>query len=166
MCIWHVCTCIRMGTYDFFVLTATVDGQIECTLNFRNWNRQKGRGYQKCPMEISNGCENNEKAKEGISRGDTTTNLHNFSWCIFLVPVKNSQKTKVLFWEPRAENKVNTGPGSHDMFFGNVQHNEDIWRYAPTGPTFDFSGWESRIMNPKATTNPTGPLGTQTFKFG
>ena len=30
-----------------------------------------------------------KKVKEGTSRGDTTTNLHNFSPRIFLVPTEN-----------------------------------------------------------------------------
>ena len=66
--------------------------------------------------------------KEGTSRGDTATNLHNFSSRIFLVPVKNS---KILFGELQAENMVNTGPGSHDNFFGNAQNHENVFKWDP-----------------------------------
>ena len=36
-----------------------------------------------------------EKVKEGTSRGDTTTNLHNFSSRIFLVPTEKLQNVNL-----------------------------------------------------------------------
>ena len=42
-----------------------------------------------------------------------------------------SKNSKVLFWELQAENTVNTGPGSHDNFFENVQNHENRSKQDP-----------------------------------
>ena len=60
--------------------------------------------------------------KEGASRDDTTTSLHNFSPCIFLVP---TEKLETRLWDSWAENTINSGYGSHDNFSEKVEHHED-----------------------------------------
>ena len=67
--------------------------------------------------------------KEGTSRGDTTTILHNFSSRIFLVPTKKTQKCE--FGSPRAENTVNTLSGSHGNFFEKHKINENLSEMDP-----------------------------------
>ena len=51
--------------------------------------KEKERGFKNGrKIKILNG---HEKAKEGTPRGDTTTNLHNFSSRIFSVPTENPE---------------------------------------------------------------------------
>ena len=70
-------------------------------------------------LKILNGYET---VKEGTSQGDTTTNLHNFSSTIFLVPTKTLGN---CFLRDPGRNTVNTGPESRRHFsekFNNHEH--------------------------------------------
>ena len=107
------------------------------------------KNYRK--MKILNGPET---VKEGTSRGDTTTNLRNFSSRFFLVPTEN------------LENVIVKHPGQkHDKYCVRkppqlFRKSQISWTSVETGPLCDESGWESSILNLEGATNPTGTLPT------
>ena len=70
-------------------------------------------------FKILNG---HETGKEGTSRGDTTTNLRNFSSRFFLVPTENLKNTNL---EAPAENTTNTVSGSRPDFSEIVENHEN-----------------------------------------
>ena len=100
-------------------------------------------------IKILNG---NERSKEGTSRGDTTTNLHNCSLRIFLVPTENLENGLLGASDRRKHNKYESRKPC--QLFWKCRR---TWTSIETGPIFDFSGWESRILNLQGATNPMGP---------
>ena len=81
----------------------------------------KERGFKTDPkLKILNG---HEKAKEGSSRGDTTTNLHNFSSRFFLVSSENLENANLE--APRPENTTNTVSGSRPDFSEKSENHEN-----------------------------------------
>ena len=70
-------------------------------------------------IKILNG---HETGKEGTSRGDTTTNLRNFSSRFFLVRAKKLEKPTLGRLGRRHKN---SGPGSHDNFSEKVENHEN-----------------------------------------
>ena len=94
-----------------------------------------------------------EKDKEGTSRADTTTNLHNFSSRIFLVPAHNLENRSWDGTRPKTQQM----PGHRSIItFSKITKS---WKSAWTGPIFDFSGWEASILNLKGATIPDQSCG-------
>ena len=95
-------------------------------------------------IKILNGPET---VKEGTPRGDTTTNLRNFSPRIFLVSTEDFKKQTL----GRLCRK-------HDKYLAILQLFWKLQTPVETAPIFVFSVWELSILNLKGATSPIEPM--------
>ena len=104
--------------------------------------------------EKSKSQNGHETGNEGTSRGDTTTNLRNFSSRFFLVRTGNLENAN-LEAPARKHDKYQVRKPSWP--FWKVRKS---WKSVGTGFILDFSDWESSFLNFQGAAKPMEPLAT------